>query len=498
MSRPTIVLVHGAFGDASSWRGVFDLLDGGEYDVLAAALALRGVASDAAYLGAVIDQPRRPRRARRPLLRRHGDHRAGASDKVAALVYVDAFIPDAGESITDLQTRFPSLGLGDFLRPRPLPDGTVELTVDPDRFQDVFCADVADDLATFMAHAQRPLAANVFDESPVAAAWRTKPSWADRRNPRPPDRTGAPPLLLQPRRLHRHRDRRRLALRTRLQPRHRRRRHPHRHHLDHRTPRRMTPARLPEPRLTPVYRLDAALGEPLDLGDFNVAAGASPFATYACVDTWLTDFRADLPKIDVPVLVVHGTDDDLPVDATAARLPALIADCTLVRVEGGPHNIAWTHPDEVNNALLEFIAPKVPVTGVNGGPAHAPAPSSHSELHSLGRDRALALDVDTPAASARRPRQVPVAAAERASSWPARGSCGRASRRPAPRRRGRSPSAGTSRARPAAKPPNTATMIRAAPVIRRAVERDAVRDRRPRCRPSASNRSRIRESRNTW
>ena len=178
MSRPTIVLVHGAFGDASSWRGVFDLLDGGEYDVLAAALALRGVASDAAYLGAVIDQLDGP-----VVLVGHSYAGmvitdAGASDKVRALVYVDAFIPDAGESITDLQTRFPSLGLGDFLRPRPLPDGTVELTVDPDRFQDVFCADVPDDLATFMAHAQRPLAANVFDESPVAAAWRTKPSWA--------------------------------------------------------------------------------------------------------------------------------------------------------------------------------------------------------------------------------------------------------------------------------------------------------------------------------
>jgi non-heme chloroperoxidase len=89
---------------------------------------------------------------------------------------------------------------------------------------------------------------------------------------------------------------------------------------------------------------------------FNVACGASPFATYACVDTWLTDFRGDLPKIDVPVLVVHGTEDRiLPFAATAARLPALIADCTLVRVEGGPHNIAWTHPDEVNSALLEFI-----------------------------------------------------------------------------------------------------------------------------------------------
>jgi non-heme chloroperoxidase len=89
---------------------------------------------------------------------------------------------------------------------------------------------------------------------------------------------------------------------------------------------------------------------------FNVAAGASPFASYACVDTWLTDFRGDLAKIDVPVLVVHGTDDRiLPFDATTARLPDLIDDVTLVAVEGGPHNIAWTHPDEVNEALLKFI-----------------------------------------------------------------------------------------------------------------------------------------------
>jgi non-heme chloroperoxidase len=90
---------------------------------------------------------------------------------------------------------------------------------------------------------------------------------------------------------------------------------------------------------------------------FNVAAGSSPFASYACVDTWLTDFRADLPKIDVPVLVLHGTQDRiLPFDSTAARLPALIADCTLVPVADGPHNICWTHADKVNTALLAFLA----------------------------------------------------------------------------------------------------------------------------------------------
>ena len=89
---------------------------------------------------------------------------------------------------------------------------------------------------------------------------------------------------------------------------------------------------------------------------FNVAAGASPYASYACVDTWLTDFRPDLAKIDVPMLVVHGTEDRiLPLEATAARLPALVDGLKLVTVEGGPHNIGWTHPDELNAALLDFL-----------------------------------------------------------------------------------------------------------------------------------------------
>jgi non-heme chloroperoxidase len=89
---------------------------------------------------------------------------------------------------------------------------------------------------------------------------------------------------------------------------------------------------------------------------FNVAAGASPYATYACVATWLTDFRQDLKKIDVPMLVVHGTEDRiLPYEATAKRLPALVDGLKLVSVEGGPHNIGWTYPAEVNGALLEFL-----------------------------------------------------------------------------------------------------------------------------------------------
>jgi non-heme chloroperoxidase len=90
---------------------------------------------------------------------------------------------------------------------------------------------------------------------------------------------------------------------------------------------------------------------------FQIAAGASPYAIYACVDTWLTDFREDLPKISVPTLVLHGTDDRiLPFAATAARLGDLISDVTVVPVQGGPHDIAWTHPEEVNRALIGFLA----------------------------------------------------------------------------------------------------------------------------------------------
>ncbi len=90
---------------------------------------------------------------------------------------------------------------------------------------------------------------------------------------------------------------------------------------------------------------------------FITAVGASPHAAHACVDTWLTDFRGDLPKFDVPTLLVHGDADRiLPIEATANRLPDLIADLQFVVVEGGPHNIAWTHADEVNRALLDFVA----------------------------------------------------------------------------------------------------------------------------------------------
>jgi non-heme chloroperoxidase len=89
---------------------------------------------------------------------------------------------------------------------------------------------------------------------------------------------------------------------------------------------------------------------------FNVACMGSAYSSYACVDAWLTDFRDDLPKIDVPMLVVHGTEDRvLPFEATAGRLTDLIDDVKVVPVEEGPHNIGWTYPEVVNPLLLAFI-----------------------------------------------------------------------------------------------------------------------------------------------
>jgi pimeloyl-ACP methyl ester carboxylesterase len=89
---------------------------------------------------------------------------------------------------------------------------------------------------------------------------------------------------------------------------------------------------------------------------WNLAVTASATAAVACIGTWTTDFRDDLPKIDVPILVIQGDADQvLPLDKTGQRLPALIKDARLTVVEGGPHAIPWTHAAQVNTALLDFI-----------------------------------------------------------------------------------------------------------------------------------------------
>ena len=89
---------------------------------------------------------------------------------------------------------------------------------------------------------------------------------------------------------------------------------------------------------------------------WNTAALASPTASLACVATWIEDFRKDVAKIDVPTLIIHGDSDRIvPFLASGARTAKLIKGAQLHVVKGGPHCVPWTHADEVNKALLEFL-----------------------------------------------------------------------------------------------------------------------------------------------
>jgi non-heme chloroperoxidase len=91
--------------------------------------------------------------------------------------------------------------------------------------------------------------------------------------------------------------------------------------------------------------------------NWNVAAGASPIGTLACVDAWIEDFRADLPRNTVPTLIIHGDADRiLPPDATSRRQVKMIKDAKLVELPGGPHGILWTHGDQVSQELIRFLA----------------------------------------------------------------------------------------------------------------------------------------------
>ena len=108
------------------------------------------------------------------------------------------------------------------------------------------------------------------------------------------------------------------------------------------------------------YNLDETLGGRVSQqvvdANWNVAVAASPKGTLDCVDTWKTDFREDLPKINVPTLIIHGTGDRiLPFEMTSARLPTLIKDAGLVAIDDAPHGLPWAYADEVNEAMLAFL-----------------------------------------------------------------------------------------------------------------------------------------------
>jgi pimeloyl-ACP methyl ester carboxylesterase len=176
-ARPTVVLVHGAFADASGWAGVDAELANDDVDVIAPPNLLRGVASDAAYIVATLDQLDGP-----VVLVGHSYGgavitTAGLHDKVAALVYVAGYAPDEGESLGQLQGRFPDSPLAEHLRFAPTPGGGTDVSVDPASFPHIFAADVPLETTGFLARSQRPLSAAVFEEPTGTPAWRSKPSW---------------------------------------------------------------------------------------------------------------------------------------------------------------------------------------------------------------------------------------------------------------------------------------------------------------------------------
>jgi pimeloyl-ACP methyl ester carboxylesterase len=108
------------------------------------------------------------------------------------------------------------------------------------------------------------------------------------------------------------------------------------------------------------FNLDENLGtrisEEAVQDSWNIAVGASPAGTVACVSTWYTDFRDDLPKIDVPVLVMHGSVDRvLPVAACGRPTHEAIKNSEYVELDGAPHGLCWTHAEEVNEALPAFL-----------------------------------------------------------------------------------------------------------------------------------------------
>lgn len=177
-TTPTIVLVHGAFADASSWNEVISTLLARGYPVIAAANPLRGVASDAANLASTLTAISGP-----IVLVGHSyggmviSAAAGSNAQVSALVFVAAFAPEHGESAAELAGRFPGSTLGETLAPVALPDGANDLYIRQDTFRAQFCDDVPEPQARRMAAAQRPIADRALNEPASAAAWQTIPSW---------------------------------------------------------------------------------------------------------------------------------------------------------------------------------------------------------------------------------------------------------------------------------------------------------------------------------
>jgi len=179
MSKPTVVLVHGAFAGSSSWNRVVAKLLAKGYPVMALANPLRGVQTDASYVASTLDTIDGP-----VILIGHSyggtviTVAATGKRNVKALIYVSGLAPDVGESAGMLVGKFPGSTLGPTLAaPVTLADGGKDLYIMQDKFHAQFAADLSSSEAKVMAATQRPIVAAAFEEPAGAPAWKTIPSW---------------------------------------------------------------------------------------------------------------------------------------------------------------------------------------------------------------------------------------------------------------------------------------------------------------------------------
>jgi pimeloyl-ACP methyl ester carboxylesterase len=183
-SQPTVVLVHGAFADGSSWNGVIERLQAEGVRVTAPPNPLRGIAIDSAYMKSLLEQVPGPVLA---VSHSYGGavitNAATNANNVLGLVYVAAFAPDEGETLADISNKSKDSVVIPTLIPLHYPTGqgeetAVEFTIDPEKFHEVFAADLSVEQTALMAATQRPLSELAFSEPTGVPAWKNLPSWA--------------------------------------------------------------------------------------------------------------------------------------------------------------------------------------------------------------------------------------------------------------------------------------------------------------------------------
>jgi pimeloyl-ACP methyl ester carboxylesterase len=182
-TEPTIVLVHGAFADASSWNAVIERLQQQGYTVIAPPNPLRGVAADAAYTASLLNQIEGP-----VLLGGHSyggaviSNAATSAPNVVGLVFVAAFAPDEGETLGAIENDSKDSVLNSALVQYNYPTGpgatSVEFAISPAHIQEAFAADLPPQTTALMAATQRPVAAAAFTDVCGPPAWKKLPSWA--------------------------------------------------------------------------------------------------------------------------------------------------------------------------------------------------------------------------------------------------------------------------------------------------------------------------------